>query len=85
MGESSEARLRAAIRLIVVQGGILAACAAAIVGASRYRVRLVVLACAFTVLITVPLAVGNFGMLTLIPAICFGVSALLVAWHVRTR
>jgi len=83
MSGTSESRLGAAIRLIVVQGGMLAACAAAIVGASRYRLRLVVLAFAFMLLITVPLAVGNFGMLTLISAVCFGLSAALVAWHVR--
>src|SRR5262245_18694816 len=36
MGGTSETRLRAAIRLIIVQGGMLSACAAAILGASRY-------------------------------------------------
>jgi hypothetical protein len=83
MSGTSDTRLRAAVRLIVVQGGMLAACAVAIVGAFRYRLRLVVLAFAFMLLITAPLAVGNFGMLTLISAVCFGVSALLVAWHLR--
>jgi hypothetical protein len=80
---SSETRLRAAVRLIVVQGGMLAACAGAILGAYRYRLRPIVLACAFMFLITVPLAIGNFGMVTLISALCFGVSAGLTAWHVR--
>jgi hypothetical protein len=82
MGGTSETRLGAAIRLIVVQVGMLAACAAAMVGARRYRLRPIVLACALMLLITVSLALGNFGMLTLISAVCFGLSAALVAWHV---
>jgi len=63
---------------------MLAACGAALVGAYRYRLRPVVLAFAFMLLITVPLAIGSFGILTLISAVCFGLSAALVAWHVRS-
>jgi hypothetical protein len=80
---TSQTRLEGAIWLILVQGGMLAASAAALLGARRYRLRPIVLAFAFMLLITVPLAVGNFGLLTLISAVCFGVSAVLVAWHVR--
>jgi hypothetical protein len=85
MSGTSETRFRAAARLLVVQGGMLAACGAALVGAHRYRLRLSVLASAFMFLITVPLAIGNFGMVTLISAVCFGASAALVAWHGRSR
>jgi hypothetical protein len=85
MGGTSETRLGAAARLLLIQGGMLAACAAALVGAARYRLRSSVLAFAFMMLITVPLAIGSFGLVTLIAAICFGASAALVAWHVRGR
>jgi len=81
MSGTSQTRFQAATQLIIIQGGMLAACAAAIVGASRYRLRPVVLACAFMLLITIPFAMGNFGMITLISAVCFGLSAVLVAWH----
>jgi hypothetical protein len=85
MSGTSETRLGAVTRLITVQGGMLAACGAALMGAHRYRLSLSVLASAFMFLITMPLAVGNFGMVTLISAVCFGVSAGLVAWHGRSR
>ena len=87
MSGTSETRLRTMLRLAIIQGGMLTACAAALVGAYRFRLFLSLAACVFMALITIPLSLENFGMLTLVSAICFEMSSALVAppaWRRRT-
>ena len=64
-GGSSETKARAILRLLIVQGTLLGASALAIRGAYQSRPRFIFEAFLVTFLLSVPLMIGNFGLITL--------------------
>jgi hypothetical protein len=70
VGGTSETKSRTILRLLVVQGTMLVASALAITGAYQSRPRYIFEAFLVTLLLSVPLMIGNFGLITLISAFC---------------
>src|SRR5437016_24133 len=73
-GGTSETRVGTIIRLTLVQGTAMFMAALALKGAYRRKPQLIVLAAVLMFLLSVPLAMGMSGLITVICATCFFVS-----------
>ena len=82
---TSETRLRTIIRLTLVQGTAMFMAALALKGAYRRKPQLILLAAVLMFLLSVPLAMGMSGLITLICATCFFVSFFFSKFVQRQR
>jgi lysylphosphatidylglycerol synthetase-like protein (DUF2156 family) len=75
-GGTSESRLSAIARLLLVQGSAFCAAVLALKGSYRYRRKLTLAASLILFALSVPLSLGTSGLITLVCGLCFLLSYL---------